>query len=158
VLAGATRQIALDAEDASRVGDPWHAVVTFFETIARRQAADRGLYQALAGLGRSDDKVRLWPEIVASVTALFARAKEAGAIRADAEPEDAVMVFAMLGVVFDVHRTGAPELWRRYLALLLDGLRATDRPSLVVAAPAFTALDEVIAVDKRHGPGAPRRT
>ena len=60
------------------------------------------------------------------------------------------MIFAMLGVVFDMGSTAAPDLWRRYLTLLLDGLRATDRPKLPVAAPKFDSLDDMVAVGKRR--------
>ena len=84
VLAGATQQIVTDAEDALAIKDPWQAIVTFFETTAERQAADRGLYQTLAGQGNVDDKVRIWPQIVSAVTKLFDRAKKAKVIRADA--------------------------------------------------------------------------
>jgi AcrR family transcriptional regulator len=146
VLADATQQIVVDAEEALRVEDPWLGIVTFFETTAARQAADRGLYQVLAGQGGVADKVRIWPQIVAAVNALFVRARDAGVVRADTEPADAAVIFAMLGVVYD----GPPELWRRYLALLLDGLRATDRPALPVAPPQYTTLDDVIAVSKGH--------
>src|SRR5262249_10636585 len=82
LLAEATEQIALDAEAALAIAatDAWGAVVSFFETTAARQAADRGLYQALAGQGRAADKVRLWPRIVTSVTALFDQARAAGVL------------------------------------------------------------------------------
>jgi len=151
VLGDATRQIALDAEQALLVDDPWLAIVAFFETTARRQAADRGLYQALAGLGRVDDKVDIWPKIVASVTKLFDNAKEARVIRPDAQPDDAVMILAMLGPLFGTAhagRNGHPAPWPRYLALLLDGLRATDRPQLPVDPPTFDSLDDMIAASK----------
>jgi hypothetical protein len=95
--------------------------VAFFESTSARLAADRGLYQVLAGRGNVDDKTRIWPHIADGVTRLFDRAKKAGVIRADTEPEDAAVILAMLGVTFS---TGT---WRRYLALLLDGLRATER-------------------------------
>ena len=142
ILADATQQIATDAEDALSIDDPWDAVVAFFENTAARLATDRGLYQILAGQGDVDDKTRIWPNIVDGVTRLFDRAKAAGVIRADAEPEDAAVVFAMLGSAFS---TGT---WRRYLALLLDGLRATDRPELPCPPPPFATLDDVIAVGK----------
>ena len=143
ILADATQQIATDAEDALSVDDPWDALVAFFENTAARLAADRGLYQILAGQGNVDDKTRIWPHIVCGITRLFDRAKEAGVIRADAEPEDAAVLFAMLGVTFFT------ETWRRYLALLLDGLRATERPELPCPPTAFATLDDVIAVSKR---------
>jgi AcrR family transcriptional regulator len=143
VLAGATQQIADDAEAALQMDDPWDGVVTFFERVATRTAANRALYQNLAGQGSVDDKTRIWPHIVDNVTRLFERAKRAGVIRADAAPEDAAVMFAMLGVTF----TGADN-WRRYMGLLLDGLRATDRPRLPGVAPSFASLDDVIAVVK----------
>ena len=142
ILADATQQIATDAEDALNIDDPWDAVVAFFENTSARLAADRGLYQNLAGQANVDDKTRIWPHIVDGITRLFDRAKEAGMIRANAEPEDAGVVFAMLGVAFS---TGT---WRRYLALLLDGLRATERPELPCPPTAFATLDDVIAVSK----------
>ena len=142
ILAEATQQIATDAEDALSIDDPWDAIAAFFENTAGRLAADRGLYQILAGQGDVDDKTRIWPHIVDGVTRLFDRAKEAGVIRADAEPEDAAVLFAMLGVTFP------NQAWPRYLALLLDGLRAIERPELPCPPPAFATLDDVIAVSK----------
>jgi AcrR family transcriptional regulator len=141
VLADATQQIADDADAALRMDDPWDAVVAFFERVATRTADNRALYQNLTGQGRVDDKTRIWPHIVDGVTQLFERAKRAGAIRADAEPEDAAVMFAMLGVTF-----AGTDHWRRYLGLLLDGLRAVDRPKLPGPAPSFATLDDVIAV------------
>ncbi len=44
----------------------------------------------------------------------------------------------------------APQ-WRRYLALILDGARAVDRPALPGGVTRFESLDEVIAVSKRRG-------
>jgi AcrR family transcriptional regulator len=142
ILADATQQIATDAEEALGIDDPWDAIVAFFENTSARLAADRGLYQILAGQGNVDDKTRIWPHIVDGITRLFDRAKYAGVIRADAEPEDAAVLFAMLGVTF------ATQAWRRYLALLLDGLRGTDRPELPCPPPAFATLNDVIAVSK----------
>jgi AcrR family transcriptional regulator len=148
VLAGATGQIVTDAENALAVDDPWLALVAFFEATAARQAADRGLYETLAGQGSAEDKARLWPRIVSTVTELFDRARAAGAIRPDAAPEDTAVLFAMLGPAFDLTGPAAPDLWRRYLALLLDGLRATDRPALPGAAPRLDTLDDLVATGR----------
>jgi AcrR family transcriptional regulator len=142
VLAEATQQIADDAAAALAVADPWDAVVTFFETTAARQAADRGLYEALAGQGRAADKVRIWPDIVAAVTELFERARTAGALRDDVRAEDAVPLFAMLGAVDD---------WRRYLALLLDGMRPDSAHTALPGDPGhYDNLDDVITVTKQR--------
>ncbi len=53
----------------------------------------------------------------------------------------------MLGPLFDGPAT-PPDLWRRYLALLLDGLRAVERPELPVEPPAFGSLDDMVAAGK----------
>ncbi|WP_200825876.1 SbtR family transcriptional regulator [Kibdelosporangium aridum] len=53
---------------------------------------------------------------------LVARAKEQGALRPDVEPVDLPIIQLMLGAVTE--HTGSPELWRRYLALMIDGMRA----------------------------------
>ena len=104
------------------IDDPWDGLVQFFERTAARQAADRGLYETLTGQGDDDEQARIWPD-VASVTELFNRAQSAGVIREDAAPQDVAAIFAMLGPAFAMSRAIDPELWRRYLALMLDALR-----------------------------------
>lgn len=150
VLADATEQIATDAREALAIEDPWRALVTFFEHTAARQARDRGLYETLTGQGNDEEQARIWPEIIASVGRLFDRAHRAGAIRADAAPQDIAVVFALLGPAFEMSRSTSPELWRRYLALILDGLRATDRPGLPESPPPLAALAAILKAGKRR--------
>jgi len=152
VLGNATEQIAIDATNALTIDDPWDGLVSFFESTVERKAADRGLYQALAGLGRAEDKVRHWPAILDATTTLFTRARDSGALRHDAEPGDAVVVFAMLGAAYDLPDTPAGPAWRRYLAVLLDGLHAGEHAPLPVPAPTFGSLDDVIAASKQRAP------
>ncbi len=151
ILADATEQIVTDAEAALAIDDPWEAVVSFFEATAARQSTDRGLYEALQGMGAAADKDRLWPTIVETVTALFDHARQAEVIRADARPEDVVAMFVMLGAIYDI------PTWHRYLTLMLDGLRATDRPNLADRPPTFSSLDEMVAVSKRGRTRGSRR-
>ena len=148
VLTDATEQIARDARAALGIADPWTALVTFVERNAERQARDRGLYEALTGQGDDAEQDRIWPGIIAAVTELFERARAAGAVRADAEAQDVAALFALLGPAFEVSRAASTEVWRRYLALLLDGLRATDRPPLPVPAPAD--LRTILRAGKRR--------
>ncbi len=60
--------------------------------------------------------------VVPRVDRLVASAKEQGALRPDIEPVDLPIIQLMLGAVTE--HTGSPELWRRYLALMIDGMRA----------------------------------
>jgi AcrR family transcriptional regulator len=148
VLSGATEQIVADARAALAIDDPWPALVAFFRSTAERQARDRGLYEALTGQGDDEARARIWPEIVAAVTELFGRARRAGVVRADAAPQDIAAIFALLGPAFEMSRTVAPGLWERYLALVLDGLRATDRPALPAPPPPIEALPMILRAGK----------
>jgi AcrR family transcriptional regulator len=149
VLTGATEQIVLDARAALEVDDPWAALEAFCERTGARQAADRGLYETLTGQGDDREQARIWPEIIAAVTELVERAQRAGVLRADAAPQDVAAVFALLGPAFEMSRSTGSPLWRRYLALLLDGLRAGDRPALPVPPPPPEALDAILRAGKR---------
>ncbi|MDT5015101.1 MAG: hypothetical protein QOD39_1261 [Mycobacterium sp.] len=163
VLTEGTESIATDAKAALTVADPWTALVDFFERTAERQATDRGLYETLTGRGDAAEQARIWPEIVAAVTELFSRAASAGVVRADATPADVAALLVMMGPAYEIARqTGAPDLWRRYLHLMLDGLRATDRLALDVAAPPLSAVDGIINAGKftpgSRGARRPRRS
>ena len=66
---------------------------------------------------------------------MVARAKAGGVLRPCVEPTDIGMVVMMLCTVCDIAGDVAPQLWRRYLALLLDGLRSgpdLDEPPISV--------------------------
>ncbi|WP_432890679.1 TetR/AcrR family transcriptional regulator [Kribbella sp. CA-245084] len=147
VLREATEQIVVDADEALSVDDPWDGLVQFFERTAARQAADRGLYETLTGQGDDDEQARIWPRIVASVTELFNRAQSAGVIREDAAPQDVAAIFAMLGPAFAMSRAIDPDLWRRYLALMLDALKPTDS-RLPIGPPPAEALDAILRSSK----------
>lgn len=153
VLTEATEQIVVDARQALAIADPWQALVDFFERTAERQSADRALYQTLTGNGDAEGQARIWPEIIASVTALFERAARAKVVRADAAPQDVAAMLVMMGPAYEMARnTGESGLWRRYLHLLLDGLRATERPALAVPAPPVAAVDAIITAGKFKPP------
>jgi AcrR family transcriptional regulator len=149
VLADATTAIAEDARDALAIEDPWLALVTFFERTATRQAADRGLYETLTGQGNPEEQARIWPQVVASVTELFERAHAAEVIRPDAAAQDIAAIFTLLGPAFDMSRATSLELWRRYLALMLDGLRPAEQPPFPVPPPPVDQLDAILFAGNR---------
>ncbi len=149
VLRGATEQIVTDAHEALDVADPWAALVQFFERVAERQASDRGLYETLTGQGDREAQAEIWPRIVAAVRRLFDRAQKAGAVRPDAVAEDVAAVFALLGPAYAMGRSVHPEAWRRYLILLLDGLRAEGRRPLPEPAPTAADIPALLGTGKQ---------
>jgi len=149
VLRDAAEQIVTDAHEALGVSDPWAAFVQFFERAAQRQVLDRGLYETLTGQGDYDTQAEIWPRIVNAVRQLFDRAHDAGAIRSDAVAEDVAAVFALLGPAYAMSRTVHPDIWRRYLALLLDGLCAPGRATLPGPPPSAADIPTLLGAGKK---------
>lgn len=145
-------RILADATAALAVADPWDGVVAFFETWAARQAADRGLRQMLTERGDVAPVSRVRDRLVETVARVLERAQRAGALRADVAATDIGPIFAMLNVAYDMAAATTPDLWRRYLGLVLDGLRATDRPPLPGAALCLDDLERAFAAVKAHRP------
>lgn len=117
------------AEAAAGLDDPWESFVRLIHDVAERTADDAGLQQLITGsvhgAGRTK-RVRERLEPLAS--AVVARAIGAGALRPDAEPQDIPMVHLMLAPLLEASRAVGQELWRRYLIIVLDGLRAEGHP------------------------------
>jgi len=103
--------------------DAWIGLTRALEKVCEIQSLDRGLREVMLGTGRGPERTRQMRERVAPTTdAIMARAHEQGSLRTDIAGPDFPILQLMLGAVTD--HTGHPELWRRYLALLIDGLRA----------------------------------
>ena len=110
------------AREAATDPDPWHGLATSLEKVCELQAHDRGLREVMLGTGKAAQRRALVDRrIKPLVDPLIDRAKEQGALRADVEPLDLPMIQLMVGAVTD--QTGEPDLWRRYLRMLLDGMR-----------------------------------
>ena len=54
----------------------------------------------------------------------------------------------MLDVAFEMSTPAAPDMWRRCLTMLLDGVRARDRPAMPGRVPVLNTLDDLVAVGK----------
>ncbi|GAA4729598.1 hypothetical protein [Phytohabitans rumicis] len=76
------------------------------------------------------------------------RAKAQGSLREDVVGVDLPMIQLMVAAITD--HTGQPDLWRRYLRLLLDGMRPGTSTSLPPISGAGGGLFA-------RGPGRPRR-
>jgi AcrR family transcriptional regulator len=115
------------AQECLEEPDPWIGLTSYFDRALALQAADRGLKEVLFSSGRGRERsnqARL--KIAPVVTQLVRRAKEAGAVRADLDTSDVPLINFMLNTIVDFSRTIEPELYKRYLAIVLDGLRPRD--------------------------------
>jgi len=119
--------------------DAWFGLTRSLEKVCEVQAFDRGLREVMLGTGRGPQRQRQMRERVGpSVDILVARAQQQGALRRDLFPADFPILQLMIGAVTD--HTGQPELWRRYLAILIDGLRA--RPGAASPLPGIQVPED----------------
>src|SRR5271166_288681 len=122
--------------------DPWHGLASFLEQGLELQARDMGLKQLLLGTPQGCARVGgVRERLLPIVTALVTRARDAGQLRADIEPEDLAVTQWMLGTVVDYGREVRPELWRRYLYLLLRAIRAEPTPAEALPVEALTQAE-----------------
>jgi AcrR family transcriptional regulator len=119
------------AEDALAHEDAWAGLVRFFETFLAVQATDRGLKEVVLSTAHGQDRVRhARARIGPAVRALFERAQAQGELRPDVVGPDIALVQFMVGAIVDYTHDVDPDVWRRLLAIVLDGLRTRrDAPS-----------------------------
>ncbi|ORC27966.1 TetR/AcrR family transcriptional regulator [Rhodococcus qingshengii] len=113
------------AADASLANpDPWDGLVTFAEFACSRMSVNRGLKDVLNGTDEGCEQVACQRSIIEpSVERIFYRAQEAGMLRTDAVPTDLFGLIFMVGAVTEFAQPVNPTVWRRYLSVMLDGLR-----------------------------------
>ncbi len=108
-------QWAREAQDGP---DAWEAFNGLIWRSAEHQASDRALMEAVAEFKPS--VARQAEELQACMERLIRRAQAEGSMRPDATGEDVRLMMCGLGSVMQM----ADDGWRRYLTVMLDGLRA----------------------------------
>ena len=140
------------AEDACGAADPWKAVVSYLEYAAAAMAGDTGLRQLMMFGTYDRDQVcyasdRMRPVI----TRLVQRAQASGDLRGDFEATDVKMIAFMLASLAEYAAAVTPDVWRRYLAMLIDGLRPSRAAvsALPVPAPTVRELGDLMRAQPR---------
>ncbi len=115
------------AERALAADDPWDGLTDFLEQAAELQIQNRGLREIITG---SDHGTALTARARATLAPpteqLVRRAQSSGTLRADVVATDLPLFQFMLSSAAELTPPDAPQLWRRSLALALDGLRTPD--------------------------------
>ncbi len=146
-------EIAALAVAARGFENSWDGLVWFLEEVLQRQCSDRGLRDVVVGTPYDRDWVSAAKErLGVAVGALLDRAQRDGYLRRDVVVADIAVVEMMISSLGGAAAEVAPDLWRRYLALILDGLAAPGSGSL----PAVPA-DEVVFAALRTPTGARHR-
>lgn len=114
-------------ENAAAAPDPWEGLVGIVERITQMQIEDRGLKDVIfSEVGDKEGFRERRERFLPLVEHAMERAKSAGVLRPDVGLTDLGALQVMLTTVADFTTPTRPEVWRRYLRILLDGLR-TDR-------------------------------
>ena len=117
-------QLAAWASEAADEPDAWAAFEALLWRGAELHARDHALAEATADTKASiADQAAEESGLAASMAELMGRAQQQGRMRPDVRTQDLSTVMCGLGGI--MHRdTDDPLAWRRYLSLMLDGLRA----------------------------------
>jgi len=122
--------LAALAERSAADPDPWRGFVAYLTGMCELQAGDRGFNEVAARGMRSPAVQPLRDSAAASLADLFRGAVHAGALRADVTVDDLAFVIWGISRTVEMTRDSAPDAWRRHLALLIDGFRATGAQQL----------------------------
>lgn len=145
------------AEEACAAPDPWQGLIFFLEYAAQSLAADVGFRQLMMFATYGRDRVAYAREQMRPVvTKLVERAQATGELREDFSATDLPMIAFMLSAAAEYASPVQPDLWRRYLALIIDGLRPTRDGATELPAPALTPQEMEQAI-RANGQRAARR-
>ncbi len=140
-------QIIALVDGALALDDPWQGLSTFVAGNLELQAGDQGLKEIMLGTSRAGELAqRAERRIGPAVRELVKRAHASGQLRPDVGVEDFPLIQMMVGAVMEDARHIDPNLWRRALALVLDGYRAGDRPDpLPGRTPTRDQIEQVLS-------------
>jgi AcrR family transcriptional regulator len=126
------------AEEALAVDDPWLGLEGFFVSILELQAADRGLRElAFAGRHGRERVARAKARLEPLIAEVVARGQASGQLRDDIRPDDIPLIQKMLAEIIEIAGDVCPGLWRRYLTIVLDGLRTRRDGPTPLPVPAL---------------------
>jgi hypothetical protein len=115
---------ALERDD-----DPWASIVELFNHAASLHARDR-IFAEMNDPRQIPGVAPVLEELLVGWGKLIARAKAQGTLRDDFEADD--IPYVMCGLANVVMSAGSETHWRRYLNILLAGLRAESADALTV--------------------------
>jgi AcrR family transcriptional regulator len=117
----------IDALNAAGEGlleapDPGSALLEFL-TVAAHQRQQRDLSFLQSAVQLNADVTRVHDQMLRTINALVDRARASGAVRADVTGTDVFLLMCAPNYVTGYLPDAAPDLWRRYLNIIFDGLR-----------------------------------
>lgn len=142
VAAKMDEAIEIAAECAAEP-DPWRGIERFLVTMTERAVSDRGVSEAARD--RCVATAELAPQrrrLLDLCGEMVRRGQKAGVVRGDVSGQDLSFLIAAAGSLDPLPFPGLREdLWRRYLGIILDGLRPQGATKLRPGAPARRLIE-----------------
>jgi AcrR family transcriptional regulator len=131
------------AEDCLTDDDPGAGLERFVTWMVERSVADRGVMDAAKNHCMMRDQLEpMRRNILAAMSALVKRAQEAGAVRDDLTGQDIGILAHSVATTAEMPFPGVrQDIWKRYLGVLLDGLRPDGATKLRPGAPSKRAFE-----------------
>ncbi|MBS1885923.1 MAG: TetR/AcrR family transcriptional regulator [Actinobacteria bacterium] len=123
--------------------DPWRGVERFLSGMAERAADDHGMSGAakercMASPALADARGR----VLDLTSQLVRRAQKAGVMREDVAGQDLMFLMAAVASLGELPFPGLrADLWKRYLGIVLDGLRPDGASKLRPGAPSRKLIE-----------------
>lgn len=139
-------QVVELAKAAVTMDDSWDAFVWFVEQLCERTATDRGLREMVCskvygGYRVECARLQLHPHIIQVVE----RARNDGHLRPEVASTDIPILNMLAGTVTEYAGHIEPDLWRRYIALMLEGMRCrTEQHRIEVDALGEQQIDQAM--------------
>jgi AcrR family transcriptional regulator len=132
-------EMAETVERANDNPDPWAALAEVFEYSCQHMAVNRGFGEVMLEIPDAMERfVSVRDRIKPAIERLIDRARTEGAVREDIAASDFFAMINMVESVASFARSVNPEIWRRYMAIVLDGVRADCMPRQPLTVPPLT--------------------
>jgi AcrR family transcriptional regulator len=133
--------------------DPARAIREFMFAGVEMHVRDQGFFDAVVKRLNREERLReLRVEIVEIAGELLRRGQEAGVVRDDLEPPDLpLLMCAAASAAAPLHQA-LPELWRRYVTVILDGLGPDGATTLDQPAPTIADFDAALSEQTQTQP------
>jgi AcrR family transcriptional regulator len=134
-------------ERLTQAADPADGLRQFMTAAVELQVNDRSFCQVAHGEARDHPEVRKGQQMMDAVTeALTDRARRHGAIRQDITGQDVILLMSGIYQTASPLLETQPQLWRRYLRLVFDGMQAGTAPNLPGPPPRAEAVAAPVPV------------
>ena len=115
-------QLTASVAEIAGMDDPWEAFAAAAEEFASAIAQDRAFFEVVQAL-EPDTAFAARERTLKALAPILRRAQKAGVVRGDLVIEDVPALCAVAARLPAVRLDQQPDLWRRYLGVVLDGVR-----------------------------------